>query len=224
MMSDAGEKGALHQGVALLIIDMQRDFVLPGRPLCVAGALPSLPVVRRLLDQARKEGWPVFHVVRRHEPDGSDVEPFRRHLFRDGRGVCVAGTPGAAVVDELAPLPGEYTVVKTRFSAFYRTPLEEQLRDLAVDTVLLAGTQYPNCVRGTAEDALYRDFRVIVVSDACSAQTPEVAEANIRDMRAMGIACEPLSRLSAVLPMPVPVAASDMPDHQRGRTGGDMRR
>ena len=62
-----------------------------------------------------------------------------------------------------------------------------------------AGTQSPNCVRGTAVDALYRDFRVIVGSDACSAQTPEVAEANIRDMRGMGIVCEPLDRLPELL-------------------------
>lgn len=178
---------------------MQRDFVLPGAPLCVAGALPSVPVVRRLLDRARDRGWPVFHVVREHAPDGGDAEPCRRHLFRAGGGVCVAGTTGAAVVDELTPLPGERKLVKTRFSGFYRTSLEDELRALGVSTVLVAGTQYPNCVRGTAVDALYRDFRVIVVSDACSAQTPEVAEANIRDMRGMGIVCEPLDRLPELL-------------------------
>lgn len=188
------------RGVALLIIDMQRDFVLPGAPLCVAGALPTVPVVRRLLDQARDRGWPIFHVVREHAPDGGDAEPYRRHLFRRGGGVCVAGTTGAAVVDELAPLPGERKLVKTRFSGFYRTSLEDELRSLRVHTVLVAGTQYPNCVRGTAVDALYRDFRVIVVSDACSAQTPEVAEANIRDMRGMGIICEPLDMLPELLP------------------------
>lgn len=187
------------RGIALLIIDMQRDFVLPGAPLCVAGALPSVPVVRRLLDRARDRGWPVFHVVREHAPDGGDAEPCRRHLFRAGGGVCVAGTTGAAVVDELTPLPGERKLVKTRFSGFYRTSLEDELRALGVSTVLVAGTQYPNCVRGTAVDALYRDFRVIVVSDACSAQTPEVAEANIRDMRGMGIVCEPLARLPELL-------------------------
>ena len=180
------------RGIALLIIDMQRDFVLPGAPLCVAGALPSVPVVRRLLDRARDRGWPVFHVVREHAPDGGDAEPCRRHLFRAGGGVCVAGTTGAAVVDERK-------LVKTRFSGFYRTSLEDELRALGVSTVLVAGTQYPNCVRGTAVDALYRDFRVIVVSDACSAQTPEVAEANIRDMRGMGIVCEPLDRLPELL-------------------------
>ena len=113
--------------------------------------------------------------------------------------MCVAGTTGAAVVDELTPLPGERKLVKTRFSGFYRTSLEDELRALGVSTVLVAGTQYPNCVRGTAVDALYRDFRVIVVSDACSAQTPEVAEANIRDMRGMGIVCEPLDRLPELL-------------------------
>lgn len=187
------------RGIALLIIDMQRDFVLPGAPLCVAGALPSVPVVRRLLDRARDRGWPVFHVVREHAPDGGDAEPCRRHLFRAGGGVCVAATTGAAVVDELTPLPGERKLVKTRFSGFYRTSLEDELRALGISTVLVAGTQYPNCVRGTAVDALYRDFRVIVVSDACSAQTPEVAEANIRDMRGMGIVCEPLDRLPELL-------------------------
>lgn len=198
-MSEATNMCESKRGVALLIIDMQRDFVLPGAPLCVAGALPSVPVVRRLLNQARSRGWPVFHVVREHAPDGSDAEPYRRHLFRAGGGVCVAGSAGAAVVDELAPLPGERKLVKTRFSGFYRTSLEEELRALGVDTVLVAGTQYPNCVRGTAVDALYRDFRVIVVSDACSAGTPEVAEANIRDMRGMGIVCEPLDRLPELL-------------------------
>lgn len=199
-MPDAEKNtGRASRGVALLIIDMQRDFVLPGAPLCVAGAHPSLPVVRRLLDEARALAWPVFHIVREHAPDGGDAETFRKHLFVNGSGFCVAGTPGCAIVDDLAPLPGERKVIKTRFSGFYRTSLEDDLRALGVDTVVVAGTQYPNCVRGTAVDALYRDFRVVVVTDACSAQTPEVAAANIRDMRGMGIVCEPLAALPELL-------------------------
>lgn len=199
-MPDAEKNtGGASRGVALLIIDMQRDFVLPGAPLCVAGAHPSLPVVRRLLNEARARAWPVFHIVREHAPDGGDAETFRKHLFVNGNGFCVAGTPGCAIVDDLAPLPGERKVIKTRFSGFYRTSLEDDLRALRVDTVVVAGTQYPNCVRGTAVDALYRDFRVVVVTDACSAQTPEVAAANIRDMRGMGIVCEPLAALPELL-------------------------
>lgn len=184
---------------ALLVIDMQRDFVLPGAPLFVAGAPSTIPVIRALLERARAEGWAVFHIVREHEPDGGDAEPFRRHLFAAGRGVCVRGTPGAAIVDELAPLPGERVIRKTRFSAFYRTGLDQALAETDVSALVLAGTQYPNCVRGTAADALYRDWPVVVVTDACSAATPETADANIRDMQNMGVACAPLAGLDAVL-------------------------
>jgi len=75
----------------------------------------------------------------------------------------------------------------------------DKLRRLGVDTLVIGGTQYPNCVRGTAVDAMSRDYRVIVVSDACSAQTAQVAEANIADLRGMGIACVPLSGLNEAL-------------------------
>jgi nicotinamidase-related amidase len=184
---------------ALVVIDMQNDFVLPGAPACVAGALASVPVIRRLLDSARAAAWPVFHVIRAHRADGSDAEVFRRALFTQGRGICVAGTPGAQIVPELTPLPGEHVLLKRRFSAFLGTELDLVLRRLGVRTLVLAGTQYPNCIRGTAVDALSRDYGVVVVTDACSAQTPEVAQANIFDLRAMGIGCVPLDELPSTL-------------------------
>jgi nicotinamidase-related amidase len=184
---------------ALLIIDMQKDFVLPGAPARVAGALASVPTLRRLLEQARAAGWPVVHVTREHRADGSDVELFRRGAFRQGRGFCLPGSDGAEIIAELTPLPGELRLVKRRFSAFLFTELDALLRRLGVDTLVLGGTQYPNCVRGTAVDAMSRDYRVVVVTDACSAQTPEIAEANIADMRGMGIACVPLAELAEQL-------------------------
>lgn len=61
---------------AVIIIDMQRDFVEPGRPLCVAGAAETVPACVRLLDHARRNGWPVIHVIRRHDPEGRDCEPY----------------------------------------------------------------------------------------------------------------------------------------------------
>ena len=63
------------------------------------------------------------------------------------------------------------------------------MRNLGVKTVIISGTQYPNCVRGTAVDALSYDYSTIVCTDACSAQTSQVAEANILDMKNMGITC-----------------------------------
>jgi len=184
---------------ALVIIDMQNDFVLPGAPACVAGAMPSVPLVRRLLDQARAAGWPVFHVYREHRADGSDAEAFRRELFLAGRGICVGGTAGADLVAELAPLPGEHQIIKRRFSAFLGTQFDLVLRRLGVSTLVLAGTQYPNCIRATAVDALSRDYRVLVVTDACSAQTEAVARANIFDLSNMGVACVPLGELAGAL-------------------------
>lgn len=187
------------ESIALVIIDMQNDFVQPGAPACVAGALASVPTVRRLLDLARTRGWRVVHVTRQHRADGSDVERYRRAGFLEGRGICVAGTPGAQTVPELAPLPGEYRLAKLRYSAFLFTEFDALLRRLGVSTLVLAGTQYPNCVRATAVDAMGHDYEVVVVTDACSAQTPEVVEANVRDLKGMGIRCVPLAGLEPLL-------------------------
>lgn len=186
-------------GVALLIIDMQADFVLPPSPVRVAGAEGTLPLVRSLLEEGRSRNWDIFHVIRRHAKDGSDAEPYRRHFFWAGRGICVEGTEGCAIVPGLEPAHGEHILVKKRFSAFFNTDLEEILRGLGIRTVIVSGTQYPNCVRGTAMDALARDFQVIVVTDACSAADEETADANIRDMQNMGIICTPFVLLDSAL-------------------------
>ena len=186
--------------IALAIIDMQNDFVLPGAPLCVACALKTVPTIRRLLEQARKNDWHIFHIIREHRPYGVDVERSRVPLFSpDANGVCLAGTRGAEIVDDLRPLPGEYIVRKRRFSAFMHTEFDLVLRRLGVHTLIIAGTQYPNCVRGTAVDAMSLDYEVIVITDACSAQNPEIAASNIRDMRNMNIACIPLAELEDLL-------------------------
>jgi len=184
---------------ALLIIDMQEDFVLPRGPLFVAGAPATVPALRRLLDLGRARGWAVFHVVREHAPGGADAEITRRGLFADGGGFCLPGSPGARIVEPLRPLPGEERVVKKRFSAFFGTGLHARLTALGVDTVVIGGTQYPNCIRATATDALALDYRVVVVTDCCSAASDAVARANVADMRAMGLACVPLAGLPAAL-------------------------
>lgn len=173
----------------ILVIDMQRDFVLPDSPAYVAGAASTVPAIARFLEYGRSRGWDIVHVVRRHRPGGPDAEIFRRHLFSDGGQFCAEGSAGAEIVDGLRPCPGDYIVAKTRFDAFYATDLEVLLRGLGTTAVYIAGTQYPNCVRSTAVGALERDWPVTVVTDCCSAATEAVAMANIADMRAMGIAC-----------------------------------
>ena len=180
--------------VALLIIDMQNDFVLPGAPLYVAGALETVGRIRSLLDWFRKERLPVIHVNREHRLDGSDVEITRRAWFKETGGFVVPGTPGCEVVDGLRPLAGEHRIVKTRFSGFFRTELDALLRRLGVRRIVLSGTQLPNCVRQTAVDGLSLDYHVIVPRDACSSQTPEIHEANLLDLENMGIPCPAVKR------------------------------
>ena len=182
---------------ALLIIDMQNDFVLPDAPLCVAGAVSTIPTIKKVLEHARTNAnWAVFHVIRQHSRDGSDVETWRTPFFTNGPGVCVPGTRGAAIVEELTPVDGDYVVFKRRFSGFFQTELDLRLRRLGIRNVYIAGTQYPNCVRSTAVDAMSLDYNSIVITDACSAQTEEIAAANIRDMQKMGILCISTAEIS----------------------------
>ncbi|MFQ8736014.1 MAG: cysteine hydrolase family protein [Bilophila wadsworthia] len=75
--------------IALVIIDMQNDFVLPEAPLCVKGAQATVPTIQKLLDRARAEGWRVIHVIRQHRRDGSDVRSgARRCLQKRSRHLC----------------------------------------------------------------------------------------------------------------------------------------
>jgi len=174
---------------ALLIIDMQNDFVLPGSPVTVAGAAATVPTIRRLLDAFRARSWPVLHITRAYRADGSDVERFRREGFLRGPQYLLPGSVGTQIVPELAPLPGEPVLIKPRFSAFMGTPLDLVLRRLGVAELVIAGTQYPNCIRATVLDAVCLDYAVTLVTDACSAQTQAVAQANIADMAAIGVDC-----------------------------------
>lgn len=181
---------------ALLIVDMQRDFVEPEGALTVAGAASTVPAVATLLAHARKCGWLVVHVIRRHDREGRNADITRRHLFADGgKGYCVEGSRGAEIIDELAPAAGEEIVVKTRNSGFLHTRLESLLKNRGIKRVVVAGTQYPNCIRATANDAMSLDFETIVACDACSAQTQGVADANIADLRNMGIDCRNVSEI-----------------------------
>lgn len=174
----------------LLIIDMQRDFVEPGGKLYVAGAKDTIQNCVDLAKYFRDSNKPIIHVIREHNPDGSDCELMRKHLFTDGNGYCVKGTIGAEIVSQLFPEPQDFIIVKKRFSAFFDTPLENLLKQLKTTKLFIAGTQYPNCIRATAVDALMRDFSVIICTDCCSAQTYDIAAAaNINDLRAMNIPC-----------------------------------
>jgi len=171
---------------ALLIIDMQNDFVLEGKPLQVRGAAEIIPRIRAVLEYFRSRSCPVFHVVRIHRADGSDVEIIRQDLFKTTP-FAVEGTHGAAVIDEITPIPGEYILPKIRMSAFIGTGLDLTLRTLEVTTLVIVGIQTPNCIRTTAFDGIAYNYPVCLVDDATAAQTEDIHLANVQDMANIGI-------------------------------------
>jgi nicotinamidase-related amidase len=173
---------------ALLLIDVQADFLDDGRSP-VAGTSAVLPALTRLAGAFRTAGRPIFHVLRLYT--GDDVDLVRRALVAGGSGPVRPGTPGSRIPDgllgadceqepdkllagELAPVASrEWLLWKPRWSAFHRTRLEPALHGLDVDTVVVAGCNFPNCPRATIFDASERDFRVVMVADATSGVTDE---------------------------------------------------
>ncbi len=174
---------------ALLIIDMQKDFVLPDGANPVAGAAAIIPYVQKTLEYFRGKQWPVFHVIREHRPDGSDVEITRLKNFQDQGPYAVPGTRGWELVDELKPLPGEYRIAKRRFSAFMSTELDFILKRLGIAHIVVCGNQYPTCIRCTVFDAVAYGYHVTLLTDATSAHSVEIAQANIRDIQNIGVLC-----------------------------------
>jgi len=176
---------------ALIIVDMQKDFVLPGRPACVAGAYKTIPQIKKVLIFFREKKYPIFHVIREYREDGSDIEIVRLKNFLNGPKYCVKNSEGAEIVDELKPEnnPNEYIIIKNRFSAFMNTELDFMLRRLQIETIVVCGTQYPNCIRCTVFDGISFGYNVELLTDATSAQTDEIAKANIVDIKNIGISC-----------------------------------
>ncbi|MCQ1537528.1 cysteine hydrolase [Methanocalculus taiwanensis] len=171
---------------ALIIIDMQNDFVGDPAILRVAGADAIISPIRSILNHFRNKKLPVIHILRIHRPEGSDVEFFRREIFAKTP-FAVAGTKGAEVIDEIAPVPGEHILSKTRMSGFLGTDLDLLLRSLDVGRLVVVGIQTPNCIRTTVFDAMAYGYDTVIVSDAVAAATPEIHEANLRDMAAIGV-------------------------------------
>jgi len=172
---------------ALLIIDMQNDFCLPGAPFEIKGAMSVTPQIKKAIDASRNCGLPIIYIIRHYRADGSDVEITRYHDFIKKGGACIRGTKGAEIIDELKPVKGDYIIVKQRWSAFFQTELDILLRRINVDQIVVTGIQTPNCIRATVWDANSLDYEVILLTDGTAAKTPEVHRANLYDMQNIGI-------------------------------------
>jgi len=183
---------------ALLVVDMQNDFLSPEAALFVAGGPSIIPAVLKAVEIAREKGAFVVWVVREHHESGRDVEYFRKHLYDGTTGPTTNGSGGATLADGLVARPGEHKIVKSRFSAFFATNLDLVLRREGIDHIVVAGVQTPNCIRATAFDAIAHDYpSVAVLSDATAAQNEAIHSANLLDLRNVSIATPTVAKWAA---------------------------
>ncbi len=151
---------------ALIVVDMQNDFVAPGAPLESSAGRAMVPHLQRALACCREEGIPVIYTAHVHRPEGCDLGLLAHAPAIARRDALVAGSPGVAIFPEIAPRDSEIVITKHRFSAFYGTDLEMILRGLGVTTVVITGVTTENCCHATARGAFFRDFQVVFLADA----------------------------------------------------------
>jgi nicotinamidase-related amidase len=162
------------QHTALLIIDMQNDFVIPGAPVPAPGALEIIPRIAALAGRARAKAVPVLYTQEMHRADGSD---FGIELEFEPEH-CLEGTPGLDIVDGLRPAPGDRLIRgKRRYDAFLGTDLELVLRAARVENLIVTGVCTDICVSATVQHARNLDFRCFVASDATAGTSPRRHEA-----------------------------------------------
>ena len=187
---------------ALVMIDMQRGFIDPASPICIPDAAATVPACAEALTLCRDNGVPVVFATRHYRADGSDVEKCRRAVWERG-GKPLSETCDERISDafpaEFTTAATDYFIVKPRFSAFFHTELDLILRRLGIDTVILAGTTTPNCIRTSCYDALSLDYDVVVLSDCTSSVNSEVQRANLADMARIGAEIKTLPELRQAL-------------------------
>lgn len=152
---------------ALIVVDMENDFVAEGAPMETPAGRAMLPTLKRAIAFCRERGIRVIYTTHAHRRDGCDMG-----MYDDlwppiaSRAGLVDGERGIEIYPEIAPRADEIVIKKHRYSAFYGTDLEIVLRGLGVDTVVITGVTTENCCHATARDALFRDYKVAFLSDA----------------------------------------------------------
>ena len=157
---------------ALVVVDMQNDFVREGGGLLVPDAKATIPAIRMLLELARANGVRVVYSQDTHRDGDPEWRIWPEHARE--------GSWGWEIVDELAPAPDDVVLRKPRYDAFYGTPLDHLLRLWGVDTLVMCGTVANICVQYTAASAALRWYEVVIPRDAISALDPFDLESSLR--------------------------------------------
>jgi ureidoacrylate peracid hydrolase len=171
----------------LTLIDFQRDFLhvdgwYAKHGIDISHMQRVIEPTMRLLEKARRAGVPVVW-TRHGYKDGSDGGPFMqlRPFLRDGG--LRQGTWGYELLDDFDVRPDDWIVEKARLSAFFNTNLELVLRSLHAETVLVTGVLTNQCIAATSKDAMFRDFKPIVVAECTGTTLPHLHEPALEMIR-----------------------------------------
>jgi nicotinamidase-related amidase len=180
------------ESTALIVVDMQNDFVRVGAPLEVPDARETIDVHLELLEWFRGRKRPVVFTRFIAGPSPTLVWEWSPQIappvcccwpgFKRAYGDIEGERDCVAVIDELAPLPGEAQIDKYGYNAFHRTSLSDRLNAQGVNTVLITGTVTQICVEDTARGAFHEGFQAAVISDAVSSYAPELQRASLQTL------------------------------------------
>ncbi|NOZ31154.1 MAG: cysteine hydrolase [Crenarchaeota archaeon] len=159
---------------AVIVVDMQNDFVKPQGKLYVPTAEETIEPIRKLLDKARAHGVKIFYTQDTHYDGDPEFEIWGEHVKH--------GTWGWQIIDELKPREGDITIVKTRYDGFYGTPLDDLLKVYGIRNTIIVGTVANICVLHTAASAALRWYKVVVPMDGISALTEFDYHATLRQI------------------------------------------
>jgi nicotinamidase-related amidase len=185
---------------ALLIIDMQRDFILPGGFGAMLGndvsrLTPAIEPTRRVLETFRGKHLKVLHTREGHRPDLSDCPPAKRARgnLKIGIGdvgpmgrVLVRGERGHGIIERLEPLASETVVDKPGKGAFFATDLDLILKNLGVKSLVVTGVTTEVCVQTTMREANDRGYECLVLEDCVASYFPEFQKAALDMIKAQG--------------------------------------
>ncbi|MCA3633124.1 MAG: cysteine hydrolase [Methylobacterium sp.] len=185
---------------ALIVIDMQRDFLEPGGfgealGNDVSTLRPAIAPVARLLALFRARGWPVIHTRESHRPDLSDCPPAKLSRGAPGlrigdRGpmgrILVRGEAGNAILPECAPVAGEIEIDKPGKGAFHRTYLQAMLEARGISHLVFAGVTTEVCVQTSMREANDRGYECLLIEEATESYFPAFKAATLEMIRAQG--------------------------------------
>ena len=158
------------QTSALLVVDMQNQFISRGAPLYLPAGATIIPQVAKTIAAFRNAGRPVIFTRHVHHPEGIDAG-IMGWWWDD---MIIEGSPESEIHPDLAPSTTEKVVCKHRYSAFYNTDLETVLRIHKIADLVVCGVMTNLCCESTTRDAFYRDYRVFFLADGTATLTEEM--------------------------------------------------